>query len=292
MKAIRRTALAALALALALALAACSGSDAAGGGGEPVALAGILRDGVHAHDLMVDREDPERLWLGVHGGLYRSEDGGRRWTLAGLEGDDAMNSADAGTGPLWVAGHNVLERSDDGGESFASVEPDGLPNLDLHGFTTRAGHPDELLAAAAGEGLYRSRDGGESFELFSDRVGASVFGMSMTEDGTLYASDPQQGLIVSRDGKTFSLVVQAAGLTAVAAGPERSGLVLAGGQPGIVVSDDGGRRWRQTSRTGVAALAVAPSDPERAYAVGMDAVLYRSDDGGRNWSPVEEAEAS
>jgi photosystem II stability/assembly factor-like uncharacterized protein len=135
----------------------------------------MLGDG-HVHSLAVDRQDPARLRVGVHGGLYRSSDRGRTWQLVGLESDDVMNIASAGVGaPLWIAGHEVLERSDDDGAVWRSVRPAGLPGLDLHGFAVRPGEADEIVTAVAGEGLYRSDDAGRSFDLVSKDVVALAY---------------------------------------------------------------------------------------------------------------------
>ena len=282
-----RGALLALIAALAILAAACGGSEAPEGGDAPVGLEAVLA-GAHAHSLMVDPDSGGRLWLGVHTGLYRSDDRGRSWRPSGLGSADAMNLAGGRAGPFWVAGHDVLERSSDGGESWESVRPDGLPGLDLHGFTVRAGEPDEVVAAVAGQGLYRSTDGGAAFALLSSEVGGSVFGMSMTEDGTLYAADAGRGLLVGPGGGArFALLIEAPGLVAVAAHPKRPDLVMAGGEPGVVVSTDGGRSWQtRFTEAGVSALAVDPGDPMRAYAVGTDAVLYESADSGRSWRAV------
>jgi photosystem II stability/assembly factor-like uncharacterized protein len=278
-----------LALVAAIGLVGCgsSGSDGAelpSGG----ALSAVLAD-AHAHSLMVDREDPERLWLGVHGGLYVSDDTGRSWSLAALEGEDAMNLArGAGDAPFWVAGHNVLERSDDGGGSFEPVRPEGLPNLDLHGFAVRPGRPGEIMAAAAGEGLYRSLDAGQSYERASAQVGPSVFGMAFAPNGTLFAADPSRGLIISPDGgRTFRVAVEGTGLVSVAVVPRRPGFVLASGEPGVIVSTDGGDLWESAFKdVGVATVAIDPSDPRRAYAVGLDGRLYATGDAARTWSAV------
>ena len=281
----------ALTIVGAVGLVACGGSDS--GGAEQASSGGALRSILgdsHVHSLMVDREDPARLWLGLHGGLYVSADSGRTWDLADLEGEDAMNLATASkSAPLWVAGHEVLERSDDGGASWEAVRPDGLPGLDLHGFAVRPGRPNEIVTAVAGQGLYRSGDSGASFRLVSKQVGPSVFGMALAVDNTLFAADPSQGLLVSRDGgKTFRAAIQGAGLVSVAAVPRRSSLVLAAGEPGVIVSRDGGHLWESAFReTGVAAVAIDPADPRRAYAVTDDGRVLTTDDAAHTWSEVD-----
>lgn len=277
----------ALALVAVVGLAACGGSGSHGAEApSPGSLASILGGG-HVHSLIVDREDPKRLWLGLHRGLYVSADAGRTWSLADLQDDDAMNLASAATdGPLWVAGHDVLERSDDDGASWESVRPDGLPGLDLHGFAVRPGRADEIVAAVAGQGLYRSEDGGASFRLLSKQVGPSVFGMALTADDTLFAADPSQGLLVSPDGGSrFRVGIQGQGLVSVAAVPR---LVLAAGEPGVIVSRNGGDLWESAfTDAAVAAVAIDPVHPRRAYAVGNDGRLYATSDAARTWSAVK-----
>ena len=291
-RALRIVLASALVIATALGVAACSGSDSTADGQSPStgSLASIIGDS-HVHSLSVDRADPNRLWIGLHSGLYVSADAGRSWSLAGLDGDDSMNIAGAGAqAPLWVAGHEVLERSVDGGATWQSVRPAGLPGLDLHGFAVRPGQPEEILAAVAGQGLYGSRDGGASFELRSTELGPSVFGMALTADGTLFAADPTQGLFVSNDGgRRFRAAVQGGGIVSVAAVPRRPLLALAAGDPGVIVSRDGGDLWETAfADSAIAAVAIDPADPSRAYAVGNDGTLYTTDDAARTWSAVPE----
>lgn len=269
---------------LVLAAAAC-GSDT-----EQTAGAGALRQVAgdqHAHSLRVDPGDPDALLLGLHGGLYRSTDAGSSWRLVGLDGDDAMNVVgDQGGAPLWVAGHDVLERSLDDGASFEAVRPRGLPNLDLHGFAVREGKPSEIYAAAANEGLYRSGDGGDSFELVSRTVGPSVFGLAAGRDGALFVSDPGQGFLISGDGgRSFRMALRGQGLVSVAIEPGGEGLVVVGGEPGLYLSRDGGQVFEEGfTDAAVAAVAIAPSEPKRVYAVGLDGTMFVSDDGARTWS--------
>lgn len=51
-----------------------------GGSGGGSASAG-LPDTPDYHSLLVDPNDPQKLVLGTHGGLYASSDGGRHWRL-------------------------------------------------------------------------------------------------------------------------------------------------------------------------------------------------------------------
>jgi photosystem II stability/assembly factor-like uncharacterized protein len=242
------------------------------------------------HSLLVGPTDPDRLWLGTHAGLHESSDGGRSWTETGLVGRDAMNlarSPDAAK-TVWAAGHLVFAKSTDGGTSWADVSPGGLPSLDIHGFATDPRNPQTLWAAVAGEGLFRSRNGGRSFTLVSSQVGPGVMALGVGPDGRVLAGDMQQGLMSSKDDGDSWTQVLAEGLMGLAINPRTPSRMLATGQSGIWSSSDGGSTWRivHPMLDGAGPVAWAPSAPTTAYAVGFDRMLYKTENSGVSWRPV------
>jgi len=239
------------------------------------------------HSLLVNPSNSQKLMLGTHVGLYASSDGGRHWRFDALSGDDAMNLARPAGATLWLAGHQVFKKSSDGGATWSDVRPAGLPSLDIHGFAVDPRNPKVLYAAVAGEGLYRSRDGGRSFSLASDQVGGNVMALAVLREGRILAGDMQQGLLESSDGGASwkqRLRVQVMGLAVNPSNPKR---LLASGA-GIALSSDAGRSWRSVLdlADGVGPVAWSQSDPQLAYAVGLNRTLYRSGDGGKSWSAV------
>jgi photosystem II stability/assembly factor-like uncharacterized protein len=246
-----------------------------------------LPDTPDYHSLLVTPSDASSLVLGTHNGLYRSTDGGRTWEQASLAGQDAMNLAPAQQGVVWAAGHNVLAKSEDGGQNWQDVRPDGLPGLDVHGFAVDPRDPRTLYAAIAGQGLFRSSDGGRSFGPISRKVGPGVMALAVTPDGRILAGEMQQGLMVSaNDGKTWKRTLEA-GLMGLAVNPKDPRRILATG-PGILVSRNGGKTWVEAFPLGAGAgpVAWASSDPLTAYVVGLDQVLYKTTDGGETWKAV------
>lgn len=239
------------------------------------------------HSLLVDPADPERVLLGTHVGLYETVDGGRSWKTAGLEGKDAMNLVRTDEETVWAAGHEVLAKSADGGRTWSDVLPDGLPGLDVHGFAADPGDRRRLYAAIAGQGLFRSTDGGRSFELVTKEVGPAVFGLALTPNGRILAADPKRGLMASDDGgKTWRLALRE-GVVGVAVNPAAPKRLLATGS-GILLSTDGGRSWREVQPIvdGAGPVAWSPSDPNVGYVVGFDRQLYRTGDAGASWQTV------
>nr|MBA3716855.1 hypothetical protein [Actinomycetota bacterium] len=239
------------------------------------------------HSLLVDPADSQRLTLGTHNGLYVSEDGGNRWRFAALRADDAMNLTRFGPNQLWVAGHNVLKKSTDGGRTWSDVQASGLPDFDVHALAADPRATDTLFAAVAGQGLYRSSDGGRSFSLVSRAVGGGVVTLAVTENGRILAGDVDRGLLVTADGGAHWRVSargQVFGLAVSGSDPRR--LIAAGA--GLAVSIDGGRtwRWRLSLPGGAGPVAWAPSAPNTAFAVAFNGTLFRSDDGGASWQQV------
>jgi photosystem II stability/assembly factor-like uncharacterized protein len=275
--------------ALVLAIAIPAVILASGGSSEEAAsiAATGLPDTPDYHSLLVAATDAEALTLGTHDGLYQSSDGGRSWQSATLAGQDAMNLGRGEGGVVWTAGHNVLAKSNDGGQTWEDVRPEGLPHLDIHGFSVDPRDGRTLWAALAGEGLYRSMDRGQSFELVTREVGAGVMALAVTPDGSILAGDMQQGLFLSDDGgKTWKPTLQA-GLMGLAVNPGEADRIVATG-PGILLSTDGGRKWDQVLplEEGAGPAAWSPSKPRVGYAVGFDKTLYKTEDGGATWRPV------
>jgi photosystem II stability/assembly factor-like uncharacterized protein len=182
----------------------------------------------------------------------------------------------------------VFAKSVDGGRTWSDVRPNGLPDLDIHGFAIDAKDPNRMYAAVAGEGLYRSTDAGQSFRRISVTVGRNVFGLALTPNGSIFAADPENGLFVSDDDGQSWRAATRERVVGVAVNPADADTVVAAGQPGILLSHDGGKTWRQvlSLRQGAGPIAWAPSDPSIAYAVGFDRNLYRSTDGGATWQRV------
>ncbi|HWY51514.1 MAG TPA: hypothetical protein VNW72_08535 [Chthoniobacterales bacterium] len=175
--------------------------------------------------------------LSVGDGIYKSTDAGKTWTHLGLR--DGQQIAQLVVDPK---------------------NPDRL-------FVAVAGHP---YGPNAERGIYRSLDGGETFEkvLYRDEnVGASDVQIDPSDSNIIYAA-----LWESREG------------------PWENG-AFNGDGGGVFKSTDGGKTWNQLTKglpPGIvqANIAIAPSKPAALFAAVRTktiAKLYRSDDAGETW---------
>ncbi|MEW5794820.1 MAG: thrombospondin type 3 repeat-containing protein [Candidatus Zixiibacteriota bacterium] len=229
-------------------------------------------------------------------GLYKSTDGGETWTFSGLPLSfgigrilvDPNNSNivyAAVMGRLWEPNpERGLYRSTDGGANWESVlyisEFTGCAEVIIHPSTgtlfaamwerhwsLESTYTVSEVMVGSTSGLYRSTDGGDTWQLMSDTdlpTGPTVGRIGLTLDPqstrvyAFYWTYPPEGTDVYR-------------------------------------SDDLGDSWTRLG-AGVADAAVtyrgyyfamikvAPGVPDRLYLGGVD--IYRSDDGGFNWQQI------
>ncbi|HWP60854.1 MAG TPA: YCF48-related protein [Candidatus Acidoferrales bacterium] len=121
----------------------------------------------HVHALAMDAEG-RSLFLGTHGGLFRSEDGGRTWKKIALGTEhsrlDVMavtaDPRDAKT--IYAGTHEAgVFKTTDGGVTWNQVNQ-GLGGMDVHGLAIDPNMAFKLHAAVRekGDGIYRTTDHG------------------------------------------------------------------------------------------------------------------------------------
>ena len=205
------------------------------------------------------------------GEVYESVDDGESWkqiSSIGTNKDDGNNILDvsfAGTSStrLFAATEQGLFRSDDSGHTWHTP----IGNLPLGNQKTVATHPtnpDIVLATVEGHGIYRSMDGGKTFNL--SVKGIDGISNETSFDNIRFApSNPDLVLVgVSRPNDTF-------------------------------MSHDGGKTWSKTTgyqdtaypmqTRSFRALAINPRDS--AHIVGGTGVsVWQSRNGGSKWQDI------
>ncbi len=239
--------------------------------------------------------NPHIYYIGAaSGGIFKTTDGGANWapvfdsqqvssigSLAVAPSD--VNVVWAGTGETFIRSNisqgNGIYKSTDGGKTWKCA---GLENTGRIGrILIHPGNPDIVFAASMGHcygpqqerGVYRTTDGGKTWErvLFVDEnTGCSDIAMDPNNPRILFAG--MWPMFIRTWGK------------------------WSGGPGGSLhVSRDGGTTWTRLKGKGLPeteigkiGLAVAPSDPDRIYALveTKDEGLWRSDNGGNTWTLI------
>ncbi|MBX9900178.1 MAG: hypothetical protein K2Y28_05285, partial [Burkholderiaceae bacterium] len=206
----------------------------------------------------VDPSNPQNVWVGT----------GEAWT---------RNSVSIGNG---------IYKSSDGGDTWSNVglpESERIAKILVHpkdSNTVYACVAGKLWSDSAERGLYKTKDGGKSWQLV-------LKGPNLSTGCSMISLDPSNPDIIfaglwdfRRQGWTFR------------SGGE-SASAFSGS--GLFRSSDGGAHWTEITDAnnqgfakkpyGRIAVTVAPSNAKRVYAFveSTDSALYVSDDGGQTW---------
>lgn len=201
----------------------------------------------HIARVRIHPTDPDTAWVAALGdifgdgadrGVYKTTDGGHTWRLV------LHKSAQAGCADLWLDPSN--------------------PNVLFASMWQARRYPWALSSGGPDSGLWRSTDGGESWEELTDKPG---FPQALLGRIGVCASP-------ARPSRVWALVE------------------AADGKGGVYCSEDGGEAWERISEDkGVQGrpwyyshLVPDPKDPETIYSMNFS--FFRSSDGGRTWSEI------
>jgi len=213
------------------------------------------------------------IFAGTTSGLYRSSDGGREWMRVGaLEMTTAVRDI-AWPGPQFYAvTEGGLFVSEDMGESWERLDT-GLPTAPLLSIVvSRFFLADpKIIVGSRGAGLYRSADGGASFEPVGELAMASKTVHTLYWWNALLLIGTDDGLFLSDDaGETLREAEELHGhavLSLVVPAPDspRSD-ILVGTDRGVFKSSDGGDKFRLMTEglatPSVIDLATFPAPPQ------------------------------
>jgi photosystem II stability/assembly factor-like uncharacterized protein len=237
--------------------------------------------GVYVYQVVFDPRDEDILFAGTSVGLYRSEDGGLSWSLAGTITSNVFAVTLAPDDPrlLLLSTLDRVYRSTDGGATFTQVFGSGLHS----GLVFDPSDPNRVYGTFGT--LYRSTDRGLTWERIGRPFGVNHYTPAVDQDGTLYTGS-DVGVTRSTNGgatftprATYSRRFPDDAIGSVIALP--NGDVLASGHRGIWRLPDGEQSWRASSH-GIRALVisgVAVTGDGRVLASAPWSGVFYSDNG-------------
>lgn len=117
--------------------------------------------------ILVDPYEPDTVYAATLTGLYKSTDAGKAWKRIGESLADQMIVAmvldRTRRGVIYVTGRDGVHRSEDAGATWNLVNR-GLVTTNIRTIAQSATEPKVFYAGTNGSGLYRSKDGGETWE--------------------------------------------------------------------------------------------------------------------------------
>lgn len=205
------------------------------------------------------------LYLATAAGPHRSDDGGQTFTpiASGYHGATVEDLAFDAAGRLLVGVfHTVVAFRADGpgGDEAYQAVGDGVPvagDRNTLALATSPVDPGVLVVVIAGDGVYRTGNGGGSW------TKATIAG-----DPTFVTSSPRVAFAPSDASRVY--------------------LVTVANQPGFYRSVDGGRSFELTFEERLGAIAVDPANADVVYVGTWDdgGGLFKSTDGGLTFQPL------
>ena len=278
--------LAAVALA-ALTVGVASRSEA----NETLSVSELPRH-THIHGLAVDRQDPSKLLIASHHGLFMAGPNGKAERVSVVQDFMGFNPHPSDPNTLFASGHPAKGGnlgfivSTDQGKTWKQVSPGVNGPADFHQMSASPADPSTIYGSYGG--LQVSRDAGKTWELVGPTpAGLISLAASAKQADMLYAAT-ETGLLVSKNaGKTWTSVLDGAPVSLVHVTPEGTLYAYVVGR-GLVRSAENEMKFVEKGDDlggdVVLHLAVDPSNPNRLFASTGKSRILTSTDQGRTWT--------
>jgi photosystem II stability/assembly factor-like uncharacterized protein len=186
--------------------------------------------GMCCHSIQIHPDDPKQMYAAISAaGTFRTDDGGETWTPANKDvAADFMPDPFPEVGQcvhklllhperpdrLWQQNHCGVYRSDDGGDNWERLEGNGLPSgfgfpLALHPREPDVAYviPEEgaenRVTPDGRLGVYRTTDGGASWELLQDGLPQQAWAAVMREGFASDGGDPAGIYFGTQSGSVY-----------------------------------------------------------------------------------------
>ena len=274
-----------------LAIAAVATGPAAG---TETLSASQLKEHTHVHGLAVDRQDPEKLLIATHHGLFRAGPDGKTELISPVQDFMGFSPDPSDPKTLYASGHPAgggnlgFIASTDNGVTWDQISPGANGPVDFHQMTVSSVDP-QVLYGAYGM-LQVSRDAGKTWSIVGPPPEKLIdLAASAKNPDTIYAAT-EAGLSVSKDGgQSWETIVHGAPVSLVEVTADGSVYAFILGR-GLVRSAEADMDLAPVS-SGLGDrvllhLAVDPADKDRIFVASHQGDILASTDGGASWTEL------
>lgn len=208
--------------------------------------------------MVMDPKDPEVIYASAAFSMYKTVNGGASWFPIGGAGASLVidpknpNTLYAGLTPS-----GGVVKSIDGGETFLPAS-NGIGMPAVFTLAIDPNNPNVLYAGTEGLGAFKSVDGAQTWRPLS--IDSTVWSVLIDPDDSsiVYAGTNGHGVYKSIDaGNSFERIGSPEVGVVYALAKSGKQLFAGTSTQGISVSEDGGRRWRNTNVTPNTALIMS-----------------------------------
>lgn len=214
-------------------------------------LSGMAGKGVYS--LATYAKEPNIIAAGAHDGVYMSTDSGATWNrISPIENAEMQLVTSIAINPdnpriIYAGTAHLPWKTENGGETWASIHTGMIDDSDVFSIEIDAAHPEHVLASAC-SGIYLSNSGGAQWGKMLGVPRTSRRTYTIRRDpalqGVIYAGT-SQGLWKSTNEGAAWTQVSPMIAKALAFDSKTKKLYLATEDRGLVVTEDGGKTFRQ-----------------------------------------------
>lgn len=253
-----------------------------------------LKERTHIHGLAVDRQDPEKLLIATHHGLFRSGPNGKAELISPVQDFMGFTPDPSDSKTLYASGHPAgggnlgFIASTDNGVTWDQISPGANGPVDFHQMTVSSSDPQVLYGAYGA--LQMSRDAGKTWSIVGPLPEKLIdLAASAMNSNTIYAAT-EAGLLVSKDGgQSWETIVNGAPVSLVEVTADGSVYAFILGR-GLVRSAEGAMDFSPVPNGFgdriLLHLAFDPADKGRMFAASHQGDILASTDGGASWTEL------